>query len=88
MTITMPIAEARSKFTQLPKELHNTDTLTVTSRGKPVLTVIPYELFESIVETLEIMGDETLMKLVRQGIKEYKRGKAIPWDEAKRHLGL
>lgn len=88
MTITMPIAEARVKLTKLPKELHNQDTVTVTSRGKPVLAVMPWELYESIIETLEIMGDESLMKLIRQGIKEYKQGKLIPWEEAKKQLEL
>lgn len=88
MTITMPIAEARSKLTQLPEQLHNQDTVTITSRGKPVLSVVPWELYESIVETLEIMGDESLMSMIRKGIKEYKQGKAIPWTKAKNRLGL
>ena len=88
MTITMPIAQARSKLTRLPRELHNQDTVTITSRGKPVLAVIPWELFESITETLEIMGDGNLMKIVRQGIKEMKQRKGIPWKEAKRQIGL
>ena len=88
MTITMPIAQARSKLTSLPRELHNQDTVTITSRGKPVLAVIPWELFESITETLEIMGDSNLMKLVRQGIKELKQGKGIPWNRAKKQFGL
>lgn len=88
MTLTMPIAQARSKLTSLPRELHNQDTVTITSRGKPVLAVVPWELFESITETLEIMGDKSLMKLVRQGVKELKLGKGIPWKEAKRQIGL
>ncbi len=88
MTITMPIAQARSKLTKLPQQLHNQDTLTITSRGKPVLAVIPWELYESITDTLEIMGDASLMKLVRQGIKELRQGKGVSWDKAKRQLGL
>ena len=88
MTITMPIAQARIKLTSLPRELHDKDTVTITSRGKPVLAVIPWELFESITETLEIMGDSTLIQLVRQGVKELKQGKGIPWKKAKGQLGL
>ena len=87
MTITMPIGQARSKLTSLPRELHNKDTLTITSRGKPVLAVIPWDLFDSMMETLDIMGDEKLMKMIRQGIKEMKEGKGIPWEEAERRLG-
>ena len=88
MTITMPIAKARSKLTSLPRALHDKNTVTITSRGKPVLAVIPWELFESITETLEIMGDETLIKMIRQGVKDLKHGKGIPWNEAKRQIGL
>jgi prevent-host-death family protein len=88
MTIIMPIAQARSKLTSLPRQLHDRDTVTITSRGKPVLAVIPWELFESITETLEIMGDSDLMKLVRQGVKELKQGKGISWNTAKKQIGL
>ena len=88
MTITMPIAQARSKLTSLSHNLHDRDTVTITSRGKPVLAVIPWELFESITETLEIMGDPSLIQLVRQGVKELKQGKGIAWKKAKGQLGL
>ena len=88
MTITLPIAQARSKLTQLPKELHGQDTVEITSKGKPVLAVIPWELYESIIETLEILGDEELSNAVRRGIKDYKLKKTVPWEDAKRKLGL
>ena len=86
MTITMPIGEARSKLTRLPRELHNRDTVTVTSKGKPVLAVVPWELFESIVETLEIMGDKDLMPVLRDSIAQVKKGNAIPWEKVRKEL--
>jgi hypothetical protein len=49
---------------------------------------MPWELYEAIVETLEIMGDEELMDALRQSIKEAEEGKAIPWEQAKRELSL
>ena len=88
MTITMPIAEARSKLTRLPRQLHDQDTLTITSRGKPVLTVLPWELFESITETLEIMADPQMLKLIQQGIQDVKKSKTIPWEKVKGQLKL
>jgi len=88
MTITLPIAQARIQLTRLPRQLHDKDTVTITNRGKPVLAVIPWELFESITETLEIMGDSTLINLVRQGVKDLKQGKGISWEKAKRQIGL
>jgi len=85
----MPIVEARNELTSLPERLGQThDTVTVTRRGKPVLAILPWDDYEALVETLEILGDEEAMVSLRQGIQEAKRGKGIPWDKAKRTLGL
>ena len=90
MTRTMPIIEARKKLTLLPEQFEKdpkAKSVTVTRRGKPVLAIMPYELYEAIVETLEIMGDEELMAALRQSIKEAESGKGIPWEQVKRKLG-
>jgi hypothetical protein len=34
------------------------------------------------------MGDEDLMGALRQGIKEAKQGKTIPWETVKMKLNL
>jgi prevent-host-death family protein len=89
MTRTMPMVEARKKLTALPDELKHDgeiDVVEVTRRGKPVLAVMPWDLYEAIVETLEVMGDERLLAALRQSIGEIEQGKTIPWDEAKREL--
>ena len=85
----MPITEARHELTSLPERLANEPgAIAVTRRGKPVLAIMPWELYESIVETLEIMGDEELMAAIRDGIKAVERGETVPWEEARTRLGL
>ena len=85
----LPITEARDELTSLPDQLHRThEVVTVTRRGKPVLAILPWEEYEALVETLDIMADEDLMASLRQGIKEARQGKLIPWERAKRKLGL
>jgi len=85
----MSITEARHALTSLPERLvKDSVTVAVTRRGKPVLAVMRWDLYESIVETLEIMGDNELMAALRQGIKEIDAGRSIPWKEARRELGL
>ena len=89
MTRTMPMVEARKKLTALPDELKHDgeiDVVEVTRRGKPVLAVMPWELYEAIAETLEVMGDERLLAGLRQSIREIEQDQTIPWDEAKREL--
>ena len=85
----LPITEARHGLTSLPERLaEDPSTVAITRRGKPVLAVMPWDLYESITETLEIMGDDELMAALRQGIKEIEAGKGVSWEKVKRELGL
>lgn len=87
MSNALPIIEARNKLTTLPEELERKPgAVAVTRRGKPVLAILSWELYEAIVETLEILGDENLMTALRQGIKEMDEGRSIAWERAKKEL--
>jgi prevent-host-death family protein len=91
MTRTLPMMEARKQLTSLPETLRHDgeiDVMEITRRGKPVLAVMPWELYDAIAETLEVMGDKELRAQLRQSIEEMEKGEATPWDEAKRKLGL
>ncbi len=86
---TLPMIEARRRLTTLPEELEGRmedNTIAVTRRGKPVLAIMSWDFFEAIYETLEVMGDEGLMRSLRQSIDEIRKGKAIPWETAKKGL--
>ncbi len=45
-------------------------------------------LYESLVETLDILEDEELMVAIRQGIQEAEAGQGIPWEQARQQLDL
>ena len=82
-TKELTISETREQLTSLPEELdRHPGTVAVTRRGKPVLAVLPWDVYESIVETLEIMGDDELMIDLRQAIQEVSAGEAIDWELA------
>ena len=88
---TLPITRARSQLLELAEELTRKPEIgavAVTKRGQPVLALVPWEVYEGIVETLEILGDEALMALLRQSVKEAARGKVIPWKDVKKSLHL
>lgn len=91
MTRTMPIAQARENLTRLPEEFAKepeTGTVAVTRRGKPVLSILPWELYEAIFDTLEIMGDEDLIRTLREGIKDIQGRKGVPWERSRSELDL
>jgi len=91
MTHTLSIMEARKQLTSLPEALlHDgqVDVLEITRRGKPVLAVLPWELYEAVAETLEVMGDKELLGQLRQSIREMDSGKLTSWQDAKKELDL
>ena len=91
MTKTLTITEARSQLLELAEQLNRppaTETVTVTKRGKPVLAVLPHEFYESLVETLEVLADATLVQALRRSLKEVQTGKTIPWEKVKQDLRL
>mgnify|MGYP001582598498 CR=1 FL=1 len=91
MEDTLTITQARNKLLALPEKLSKSKTakaVAVTKRGQPILAIVEWELYESILETLEVMGDPELMQALRRSVKEAQEGKIIPWKKAKRQLGL
>ena len=83
----VPVSQARARLTQLANELAGSqETVTITRRGKPVLAMIGYELYESIMETLEIMSDADLMATLRDSLEEARRGNVIDIAEVEREL--
>ena len=48
--------------------------------------VMSWDLFESITETMEIMGDSDMMAALRRGIRDVQEGNLITLDQAKTEL--
>lgn len=91
MAHNLSMSEAREQLTRMPDQFDEAGAakaITVTRHGKPVLAVLPYELYESIMETLDVMGDPELMDQLRQSVREIDEGKTISIDDLDRALGL
>ena len=85
----MSISEARKNLSNLPADLHdNPRSISLTRYGEPVMALMPWELFESIQATLEIMSDPELVEELRQSIMDIKAGRTRPLSEFKAELGL
>jgi antitoxin YefM len=78
------ITNTRNNLIKLSKEMDG--VLKVTSRNLPVLALLPWELFESIMETLEIMSDPELMQMLEKSKKEAENGELESWESVKESL--
>ena len=86
-TENIPIVQARAMLTQLPERLSAENrAVALTRHGKPVLAVMPWDLFESIMETMEIMGDADMMDVLRESIEDVREGNLIPLEQVKAEL--
>lgn len=91
MTESLPIIEARSKLSSLPERLEQDPSIgaiAITRRGKPVMALMSWELYESIAETLEVMGDEELMSALRKSVQEVDASRTVSWKTVKEKLDL
>lgn len=89
MAKTLSIGEIRKNINRLPEQLagsSETGAITVTRRGKPVLAVLSWELYESVLETLDVVADEKLMKAFKKSVHELESGQGIDWEDAQKEL--
>ena len=82
------IAEIRDKIMILPEHFKTVpEVVAITQNSKPVMAILPWELYESLIETLEVMGDVELMAAFRQGVQELQEGKGEDWEIVKKKIG-
>jgi antitoxin YefM len=80
----IPIARAREELTSLPERLATEETaVAVTRRGRPVLAIMTWDLYESLVETLEVLGDPELLSDLRVAVAQADEGQTVDWARAR-----
>lgn len=84
----LSITEARNQFMKLPDKTTGNQIIAVTRRNKEVMAVMSWELYEGLLETLEILADPDLMRDLKKGMAEIESGKTYSIEESRRRLGL
>ncbi len=85
---TIPITEARNKFMKLPDQAAKDQIIAVTRRNREVMAVMSWEMYEGLLETLEVLSDRELMNNLKKGVKDVKAGRTHSLSEAYERLGL
>ena len=84
----LSMTEARKAFRKLSDKTEGNHVIAVTKRNKEVMAVMSWDLYEGLLETMEILGDPELMGDIKQGMAEIKSGKTYSIEESRRRLGL
>ena len=86
---TLTISEARNNLTRLPARFaREPGAIEVTLRGRPVMAVLPWELYDSLMETMEILSDEEALRALKQSVKDIAAGRTYSSREVAKKLGL
>jgi PHD/YefM family antitoxin component YafN of YafNO toxin-antitoxin module len=86
----MPLMVMRQRLTGLNRELQRSPqtVVRVTHRGKPSLAVMSVELYDSIVETLDVLSDPEAAEGLRDSLADIEAGRIHSLDEVARRLHL
>lgn len=89
MTKTLPITEARANLTNLVDRAKRLlDEYIITVNGKPAAVLMSAAEFESWKETNEILADKELMKAIKEGEEDIRKGRYITFEQLKKELKL
>lgn len=89
MTQTLPITKARALLTNLVNNANRKlDEYIITVKGIPQAVLISAAEYESWKETNEIMADKGLMKAIKQGEEDIKKGRYITLDQLKKEIKI
>jgi prevent-host-death family protein len=87
---SLTLTEARQTLLGLAEEIsaEPSTVVEVRKRGRRVLALMSVELYDALVETLEVLDDEPAARKLRRAMKEIEDDRGIPWRDAKRRLRL
>lgn len=91
MADSLNITQARSQLPRLAEELRarrDLDAIALTRHGEPVLALMPWELYETLIDTLDVLSDPLEIERFRKGLQELNEGETVPWKEARAQLDL
>ncbi len=79
---TIAATKARKQFFQLITDNAKPgQSTTISVDGEPKVVMLSYDDFNSWVETLEVMSDDQLMKDIRAGEEDIKKGRTVSLEE-------
>ena len=85
MAKDLTITEARKRLLDLP-DAKSPGVIRVTRRGQPALAILPWDDYESIVETLEVLSDPELMATLRASLADLRGGRVYTHGEVRARL--
>lgn len=89
MEQSLTVTQARRQLLHITKRFaggKSRQAISVTRRGKPVLALVPWELYDSLLETLDVVSDHELKHRLARSLREAEAGKTISLAKLRKEL--
>jgi antitoxin YefM len=78
----VPITQAKNRLLDLTREIErDDDVVAITRNGVPTAILLSPGKYEGLLETLEILADERIMRAVRRSMRQAAVGKWLTESE-------
>ncbi len=89
MTTILPITKAREDLTSLvDRARKKLEEFIITVNGTPAAVLMSVAEYESWKETNEILNDHGLMKAIKEGEEDIKKGNFVTLEELEKELHI
>jgi antitoxin YefM len=84
---TVPTRDFRSNLSQLLSDVADRrEHILVTRNGKPAAALVPFDEYEALEETAEILSDADSLAALEAGLAELDEGTTVALDDLRREL--
>lgn len=85
MAQMISVSKAKQKLLELARRSHDLgESFILLKDGEPVSAILPFDEYESLLETLDILEDDPeILSRLKRAEKEIKRGKYAVWKGSK-----
>lgn len=87
MPRTLDISEARKKFNTLDSALEDKPVIYITRHNKEAFAIVNIGYLETLIETMEVLGDPEAMRMLDESVRAIERGELIDQEDVERELG-
>lgn len=78
----LPVSEVKEDLLGHVKDVTNLgQTIAITKNGHPTAVLMSMDEYEGLMETLEILADEKLLKALKKSLREADQGKFVSHEE-------
>ena len=78
----LPVTKVKRELLDILKSMEEEySTITMTRNGEPVGVMMTPDRYEALLETIEILGDNNILKTLKTSQKDFKSGRVHTHDE-------